>query len=105
MHWYVAVHGRKSEIAMSQWIEAIYENGAFRPQSPVDVAEGQRVSLQVEATAASADDLADISDLLDAEYAQFCRQSANGAPPLEQVRKTLAAFDGSLAGRISEPMA
>jgi predicted DNA-binding antitoxin AbrB/MazE fold protein len=87
---------------MSEWVEAIFENGAFHPQTPVRVAEGERVSICVQPASADADDLSDIRDLLDLEYVQFCRQNANEAPSLEQVRTMLAAFRGSLAARISE---
>lgn len=42
---------------MSQMIEAIYENGIFRPLSPVDLPEGTRVRLAPEECLANTDDL------------------------------------------------
>ena len=33
---------------MSQRIDAIFVNGVFRPETPVDVTDGQRVSLNIE---------------------------------------------------------
>lgn len=43
-------------LAMSQTIEAIYENGVFKPLSPVDLPEGARVRLEAEASPADADE-------------------------------------------------
>jgi len=37
---------------MSQTIEAIYENGTFKPLGPVDLPEGTRVRVEVELSAA-----------------------------------------------------
>jgi predicted DNA-binding antitoxin AbrB/MazE fold protein len=37
---------------MSQTIEAIYENGVFRPLGPVELRDGAHVRLKVEPTAA-----------------------------------------------------
>jgi predicted DNA-binding antitoxin AbrB/MazE fold protein len=86
---------------MSQRIEAIFENGVFRPETPVNIANGQRVSLNVE-PASVTDDLGDVADMLDTEFIESCRQRAGCAPSLEDVRKLLSAFKGSLADRISE---
>jgi predicted DNA-binding antitoxin AbrB/MazE fold protein len=33
---------------MSQAIEAIYENGVFRPLMPIDLSEGERVQITVD---------------------------------------------------------
>ena len=87
---------------MSERIEAVFENGIFRPQVPVTIAEGQRVSLNVEAQPAIGDDLSDVQDLLDLEFMESCRKQARRAPPLDDVRRMLSGFDGSLADRISE---
>jgi predicted DNA-binding antitoxin AbrB/MazE fold protein/predicted nucleic acid-binding protein len=48
---------------MSQHIDAIFENGVFRPEAPVNIPDGQRVCLNVESKAAPADDLSDVADL------------------------------------------
>lgn len=87
---------------MSQHVDAIFENGVFRPESPVNIADGERVSLNVELKNMSVDDLADVRDLLDTEFMESCRQHAGHAPPIEEVRAILSAFTGSLADRISE---
>jgi len=87
---------------MSQRVEAVFENGVFRPQVPVALAEGQRVSLNVEPQPAAADDLSDVQDLLDLEFMESCRKQAGGAPLLDEVRQMLSDFHGSLADRISE---
>jgi predicted DNA-binding antitoxin AbrB/MazE fold protein len=86
---------------MSQRIDAIFENGVFRPNVPVNMANGQRVSLSVESQPLPTDDLGDVADLLDAEVAESCRKNSRNAPSLEEVWIVLNAFDGSLADRIS----
>jgi predicted DNA-binding antitoxin AbrB/MazE fold protein len=87
---------------MSQRIDAIFENEVLRPEVPVNIADGQLVSLSVESRLAPPDDLSDVGDLLDVEFIQSCRERAGHAPSLEQVRNVLSAFGGSLADRISE---
>jgi predicted DNA-binding antitoxin AbrB/MazE fold protein len=86
---------------MVQTIDAIYENGVFRPQEPVNVANGERVSLTVSPKTSDAD-LRDVADLLDLEYMEACRRDAGEAPTLEEARKALNAFKGSLADVICE---
>ena len=87
---------------MVERIDAVFENGVFRPEVPVSIANGERVSLSVESRSAASDDLSDVGDLLDVEFMESCRQRAGNAPSLDEVRKMLSAFDGSLADRISE---
>jgi len=87
---------------MNQRIDAIFENGVFRPEAPLDIADGQRVLLNVEAKSVATDDLSDVQDLLDTEFMESCRQHVEHAPSLEEVRKLLSVFQGSLADRISE---
>jgi predicted DNA-binding antitoxin AbrB/MazE fold protein len=87
---------------MNQRIDAVFENGVFRPEAPVNLADGERVSLSVESRPAATDDLSDVDDLLDAEFIQSCRGRAGDAPSLDEVRAVLSAFTGSLADRISE---
>jgi predicted DNA-binding antitoxin AbrB/MazE fold protein len=86
---------------MVQRVSAIFENGAFHPTSPLDLAEGQHVSLNVETKSVS-DELSDVEDLLDLEFMHSCRKAVGGAPSLEEVRKILNPFRGSLADYISE---
>lgn len=86
---------------MSQRVNAIYENGAFRPIDPLNIPEGERVSLNVESKS-SLEELSDVEDLLDLEFIQSCRQSTHGTPSLEEVQKVLSVFNGSLADYISE---
>ena len=87
---------------MHQRIHAIFEDGVFRPQQPVDIANGQHVSLNVESEGIPMGDLSDVADLLDVEFMESCRQQAGRAPSLEEVQQTLKVFQGSLAERISE---
>jgi predicted DNA-binding antitoxin AbrB/MazE fold protein len=87
---------------MNQRVDAVFENGVFRPESPVNIPNGERVSLNVESKDMSADDLSDVRDLLDTEFMESCRQHASHAPSLEEVQTILSEFTGSLADRISE---
>jgi predicted DNA-binding antitoxin AbrB/MazE fold protein len=59
---------------MSQTIEAIYENGLFKPLAPVDLPDGTRVRVEVEPTAT--------------EVEEMTRQQAlaDGADPAETER-------------------
>lgn len=87
---------------MSERIDAIFENGVFRPEVPVNIPNGERVSLDVERQPMADDDLADVQDLLDHEYIRKCQQNAGPAPSLEEVRKALSAFKGSISDLISQ---
>ncbi len=89
-------------VAMSYRIDAIFENGVFRPEVPVNIANGERVSLSVESKSDPAKDLSDVMDLLDIEFTESCRQHAGRAPTLAEVRNVLSAFQGSLADYIAE---
>jgi predicted DNA-binding antitoxin AbrB/MazE fold protein len=71
---------------MNQRIDAVFENGVFRPDTPVNIADGQRVSLNVESQ----------------PFMDSCRQKTGHAPSLEEVRRVLSAFKGSLADRIGQ---
>ena len=87
---------------MSERIDAIFENGVFRPMTPVSIANGKRVSISVEPEQGEADDLGDVEDLLDADFMDSCRGRAGSAASLEESQKILSAFRGSLAERISQ---
>jgi predicted DNA-binding antitoxin AbrB/MazE fold protein len=50
---------------MSKAVEAVFENGVFRPLRPVELEEGERVQLTVTSTSDRADDpAADFSDIV-----------------------------------------
>jgi len=83
-------------------IDAIFENGVFRPEEPVSIADGEHVSLNIRSKPAAAHELSDVADLLDIEFMESCRQRSGHAPSLNQVRDILSTFKGSLADRISE---
>lgn len=86
---------------MSERIIAVFENGVFRPETPVHVADGERVTLSIDTPGNVPDDLADIADLLDTEVMQVKRRS-EPAPTLEEVRQITSKFKGSLADSIVE---
>jgi predicted DNA-binding antitoxin AbrB/MazE fold protein len=85
---------------MSERIDAIFENGVFRPEVPVNIPNGERVSLDIERQLVVDDDLADVQDLLDLDYMRKC-QSARTAPSLEEVREMLSVIKGSISDDIS----
>ena len=60
---------------MNERIDAIFENGVFRPEVPVNITNGERVSLDVQRRKASTNDLGDVLDLLDMELVESCRQT------------------------------
>jgi hypothetical protein len=68
----------------------------------VNIADGQRVSLNIDPRPTHADDLSDVADLLDADFGESCRRRTGHAPSLAEVRRILSGFNGSLADRISE---
>jgi len=85
---------------MNQRIDAIFENGVFRPVVPVNLASGEHVSLNIESQTALSGGFENIKDLLDVEFIASCRQGANEVPSLEEVHNLLSNVDGSLANRI-----
>jgi predicted DNA-binding antitoxin AbrB/MazE fold protein len=87
---------------MNERIDAIFENGVFRPEVPVNITNGERVSLDIHRRKASTNDLGDVLDLLDTALVESCRQNAKYAPSLEEVQAVLSAFEGSLADRICQ---
>ena len=87
---------------MSQQVDAIYEDGVFRPERPVQMANGQRVRLTVDSAPPDKGDLSDVADLLDVEYTDACRQRAGQAPSLADTRTILGKFTGSLSNLICQ---
>jgi len=86
---------------MDQRIDAVFESGVFRPDVPVNIPNGQRVSLVVELRS-DTDELRDVRDLLDTEFMNACRENFHGTPSLSEVRMVLAAVKDSLADIISQ---
>jgi predicted DNA-binding antitoxin AbrB/MazE fold protein len=87
---------------MSQQIDATFIGGVFRPDRPVDIADGAQVSLTIVAKPTEVDDLADVADLLDVEFVSSCRQHAGNASSLEEVRTILGAYGRPLSELIIE---
>lgn len=88
---------------MSQQFDAIFENGVFRPERPVNIRNGSRVSLTLNATSAALPaELADEFDLLDVEYMEGCRNREKNAPSLEATRKALSVYGTSRADLIGK---
>jgi predicted DNA-binding antitoxin AbrB/MazE fold protein len=85
---------------MSTHLEAVYENGIFRPLQPVRLAEHQRVTVTIDEPSADADETADQVQFVLPEdrWQAFC--DALDAPPKEipALRKLLmepSLFDGN----------
>jgi predicted DNA-binding antitoxin AbrB/MazE fold protein len=87
---------------MTYRVDAIFEGGVFRPTDRLDLPDGLRVSLNVNTKPTGNDDLDDVQDMLDSDFAQTCSANAESAPSLAEIRGILGAFSGSLADRISE---
>jgi predicted DNA-binding antitoxin AbrB/MazE fold protein len=79
---------------MARSVQAVYENGAFRPLEPVSCQEQERVLLTVESVKAAEE------DLLDQEFLAYCETQADDTVPLEAVRLALAKIPGSLTDDI-----
>jgi predicted DNA-binding antitoxin AbrB/MazE fold protein len=79
---------------MTRTVQAIYENGAFRPLEPVNCQEHECVVLTVE-NAATAEE-----KLIDHEFLAYCETQADDTVSLEDVRRALAKIPGSLADDI-----
>src|SRR5260370_15354404 len=90
---YVAARPRYDRLGrqtMTNPMEAIYENGVFRPLAPVSCHERERVLLTVES-------LGDAEEnLLDHEFLAYCETQADDSVPLEAVRLALSKIPGSL---------
>src|SRR5262249_54063656 len=80
--------------SMSRTVQAVYENGAFRPLEPVSCQEQERVVLTVENAAAVEE------NVLDQEFIAYCETQADDSVSLEAVRQALAKIPGSLADDI-----
>jgi predicted DNA-binding antitoxin AbrB/MazE fold protein len=87
---------------MSQHIDAIFINGVFRPEQSVDIADGERVSLTIDAAPSAQNELSDVLDLLDTEFTASCRQAAGSDCSLETIRQLLTSYQGSVADLIDE---
>lgn len=85
---------------MSIQLEAVYENGVFRPLQPVHLPEQQRVTVTIDAETAGSSDRADQAHFLlpPERWQAFC--DALDAPPrdIPALRKLLteaSLFDGN----------
>jgi predicted DNA-binding antitoxin AbrB/MazE fold protein len=79
---------------MTQTLQAVYENGAFRPLEPVSCHQQERVVLTVQSAEVAED------DLIDHEFLGYCETQADDAVSLETVRQALAKIPGSLVDDI-----
>lgn len=79
---------------MTRTLQAVYENGAFRPLEPVSCHEQERVRLTVESIGAAEE------ALFDEEFLAYCETQVDDAVSLEDVRQALAKIPGSLADDI-----
>ena len=79
---------------MTKQVEAVYENGVLRPLEPLPLDEHQRVTVTV---SAEEDPLASIIDHAFVERARKEVQAMNYISSLEEVRKILSKFPGSLS--------
>jgi len=78
---------------MEQKIEAVYENGVFRPLGPVSLHEAEKVTITISDTAVahSRRDL-DIVERARQEVAAFGK-----VPSIEELRSALAVIPGNLS--------
>ncbi len=79
---------------MTKIVQAVYENGVFRPLEPVLYQEQERVVLTVEETATVEE------NLIDHEFLRYCGTQADDSVSLEEVRQALSKILGSLTDDI-----
>ncbi len=79
---------------MTQQIEAIYEDGVFRPLQAVSLAESQTVTIFVSTSSSAAESGRDW-DLLERAKAEV--SGTPNIPSIEKVRDMLAHIPGSLS--------
>jgi predicted DNA-binding antitoxin AbrB/MazE fold protein len=79
---------------MTRTLQAVYENGAFRPLEPVFCHEQERVFLTVESAEAAEE------NLIDQEFLAYCETQADDSVSLEAVRQALSKIPGSLVDDI-----
>jgi predicted DNA-binding antitoxin AbrB/MazE fold protein len=82
-------------------IDAIFENGVFRPSEPVNIPEGERVSLVVKPRDGNSQDFSEVSDLLDTEFVESCQARSEIVPSVDDIRGMLKKITESLAERIA----
>ena len=75
-------------------VDAVYENGVLRPLEPLLLAEHERVRITVAREQAHT--------WLDQEFMEACRNDADAAITLEQVRASLGKIRGSMDKVINE---
>ena len=83
---------------MKQQVDAVYENGVFRPLTPVALGESQKVTL----TFADADPALAFLDSELIERARAEVAALEHVPTIEEVRARLATIPGSMAETVIE---
>ena len=78
---------------MSRQVEAVYENGLFRPLEPLTLEEQQHVTVIIE-------DAPKAEPWIDHEYLAALEASVESEPTLEAVRKALSPISGSLSDAV-----
>jgi predicted DNA-binding antitoxin AbrB/MazE fold protein len=79
---------------MTRTLEAVYENGVFRPLEPVSCHEQEHVLLTVQSAVPSEE------GLIDHEFLAYCETQADDSVSLEAVRQALSKIPGSLVDDI-----
>jgi len=80
---------------MSQFIQAGFENGVFRPLDPIEIAENAVVRLQVSGS------LADVEAWVDHDSLAEANAALGPAPSLEEVRSATARIPGEWSTDVS----
>lgn len=83
---------------MKQQVDAVYENGVFRPLTPVTVGESQRVRITIA-------DIDPALAFLDSELVERARAEVAALerlPSIEEVRARLAIIPGSMSETVIE---
>lgn len=83
---------------MSQYIDAVWEDGVFRPLEPVSLPQSQRVRLTVAETPIRIQD--GPQTIMELVRMEVARGIAN--PTIEEVREALSSIPGCLSDAVAE---
>ena len=78
--------------------DAIFENGILRPLGPVDLVESERVTVSVSPAKLNRDEIrASMIDQTMLAHAKAEIAAMKQVPSLEEIRRQLSSFKGSIA--------
>jgi predicted DNA-binding antitoxin AbrB/MazE fold protein len=90
---------------MSQYVDAIYEDGVLKPAEALGLAEHEAVKVRVERLHSAAQKLSGLEDLIDWEALAWARDLVGERPEaisLEAMQRTWSGIEGSMTEAVLE---